>query len=215
MSKRLARRRTQSGRMKAVVLEPVGRKAFRGWRVARSAEGARSAEANVVEEHDQHVRRPFRRAQRHDRRVFRLGILGVVGCQADMLRIGDWQNVARKFVVRIGHSVRSLRQPDWRSFSNAWLCGDAAVVETDVNNHRIERGRSVSEGRREVCARLGPGARAKAAQGRSVDIAHFRRNGVEVETAAVQQGLRALDAQVLVRQELERLGADELIRNFA
>ena len=37
----------------------------------------------------------------------------------------------------------------------------------------------------------------KRAQCGSVDIADLRRNGVEVETAAVEQRLRALDAEVL------------------
>ena len=105
--KRLARRRAQSGRVEPIVLQPIGRKAFGGGRVARAAKGARGAEADIVEENDQDVRRAFRRAQRHDRGIFRVGILGVVSRQTDMLRVRNWQNVAGKFLVRIGHGVCS------------------------------------------------------------------------------------------------------------
>ena len=97
--KRLARRRAQSSRMESVVLQAVGRQAFGGGGVARSAERARGAEADIVEENDQDVRRAHRRAQRHDRRVLRIGILGVVGRQPDMLRVRDRQDVARKLVI--------------------------------------------------------------------------------------------------------------------
>ena len=136
---RLTRRRAQSRRMEAVVLQAVGCEAFGGGRVARSAKRARGAEADVVEEHDQHVRRAFWRPQRHDRRVLRIGILGVVGRQPDMLRVRDRQYVARKLVVRISHGVRSLRV-HIRVFSDCGilktvLCHGSPRVETHVNNH--------------------------------------------------------------------------------
>ena len=61
---------------------------------AGPAEGARGAEAAVVDEDDEHVRRAVRRAQRLDRREGGVGILGVVGDQAIVGPVGDRQDVA-------------------------------------------------------------------------------------------------------------------------
>ena len=68
---------------KRLILQAVGREPLGGRRVARATEGARSAEADIVDQHDQHVRRAFRRAQRLDRRKLRVRILRVVGDEAD------------------------------------------------------------------------------------------------------------------------------------
>ena len=90
---RLARRRAQRRRMEAVVLEAVGGEPLGGRRVDRAAEGARRGEADVVEQHDEHVRRTLGRAQRLDRRERRRGILRVVRGQPDRRPVGDRQDV--------------------------------------------------------------------------------------------------------------------------
>ena len=79
---RRAGRRAQGGGVEPGVLEPVRREALEGRRVARSAEGARGAEAHVVDEDDEHVRGAGRRPDRLDRRERRVRILGVVGGDA-------------------------------------------------------------------------------------------------------------------------------------
>ncbi len=53
----------------------LGRELLEVGRVARAAEGARRAEADVVDQHDEHVGRALRRAQRLDRRVVGVRIL--------------------------------------------------------------------------------------------------------------------------------------------
>ena len=86
------RRRAERRRVKAVVLEPARRQPL-GYRSAdRAAEGARGAEADVVDQHDQDVGRPFRRPHRPDRRVRRSGIFGVIGGQSDRCDVGNGKN---------------------------------------------------------------------------------------------------------------------------
>ena len=97
---RLARRRAQRGRVKAVELEAVLGEALGGRRVDRAAERARRGEADVVEQHDQHVGRPLRRPQRLDRRKLRVRILRVVGGHAHVLRIGNRKNRSLNRVLR-------------------------------------------------------------------------------------------------------------------
>ena len=75
---RLARRRAQRRRVEPVEAQPAGGQPFGGWCVARTAERARGAEADVVDQHDEHVRRPLRRQQRLDRRIRSLRVLGVI-----------------------------------------------------------------------------------------------------------------------------------------
>ena len=91
---RLARRRAERRRVEAVVLQAVRGESLGGRRRARSAEGARGAEAGVVEQDDQHVRRTRRRPQRLDRREGRVGILRVVGDQALVRTVRDRQDIA-------------------------------------------------------------------------------------------------------------------------
>ena len=100
---RLARGRAQRRRVEAVVLEPVRREPLRGGRRARPAEGARRAEAHVVEQDHQHVRRALRRAQRLDRRERRVRVLRVVGDQSRVGLVGDRQDVSLNLV---GHARR-------------------------------------------------------------------------------------------------------------
>ena len=64
---RLAGRRAQRGGVEAVVPEPARGETLGGRRPARPPERARRAEADVVEQDDQHVRCALRRQQRLDR----------------------------------------------------------------------------------------------------------------------------------------------------
>ena len=103
----LSRRRAQCRRVEpvqpdALFSHPVG---DRGG--ARTAEGRRGTEPNVVEQHDQHVRCPGGRTQLLDRRVGRVGVLGVMGRQTDMLNVGDGQMLASQIEVCRRHARRS------------------------------------------------------------------------------------------------------------
>ena len=91
--------------MEAVVLEALRRSRSAFGVVDRAAEGARRAEADVVDQDDQDVRRPFRRPQLLDRRKRRGGILRVEGGQPDGRDVGDGQNVA----LRLGHRCLLVR----------------------------------------------------------------------------------------------------------
>ena len=96
---RLAGRRAQRRGVEAVELEAALGEALGGRRVDRAAEGARRGEADVVEEHDQHVGRALGRPQRLDRRELRVRILGVVRGHADVLRIRDRKNRSLNLVA--------------------------------------------------------------------------------------------------------------------
>ena len=89
---RLARRRAQRGRVKAVELEPVGRQFLGVRRRDRAAECARGAEPAVVDQDDEHIGRALGRPQRLDRRELGVRVLGVIRGHAHMLRIRDRKN---------------------------------------------------------------------------------------------------------------------------
>ena len=91
---RLARRRAQRGRVEAVVLEAVRGEPLRDRRVDGASEGARRGEADVVEQHDEDVRRTLGRAQRLDRRERGRRVLRVVRGQPDRRPVGNRQDVA-------------------------------------------------------------------------------------------------------------------------
>ncbi len=98
---RLARRRAQGRGVEAVVLQAARRQLLRVRRLAGAAEGARRAEAGVVDQDDQDVGRALRRAQLLNRRELRVRILRVVGDQPGARRIGNRQvrAVYRVFVI--------------------------------------------------------------------------------------------------------------------
>ena len=79
--------------MEAVVLQPARGQALRRRRRARTAERARRAEADVVEQHHDDVRRPRRRPQRLDGRKRRIRILRVIGDQPVERPVGDRQHL--------------------------------------------------------------------------------------------------------------------------
>jgi hypothetical protein len=86
--------------MKARVSEPVRRKPLGGRHRDRPAEGARGAEADVVEQHDQDVRGTQRRSQRLDRRELGLGVPRVVREHALVRTIRDRQVLAATLVAQ-------------------------------------------------------------------------------------------------------------------
>jgi hypothetical protein len=91
---RLARRRTQRGGVKPVVLQAACRKAFGVRRLAWTPEGARSAEARIVDQHDQDVGRALGRAQLLDHRILRVGIFRVIGHESRASAIRNWQDAS-------------------------------------------------------------------------------------------------------------------------
>ena len=70
-------RRAESRGVEAVVFQSACGEPLGGRRRTRPAERARSGEADVVEQDDEHVRCTRRRTQRLDRREARVGVLGV------------------------------------------------------------------------------------------------------------------------------------------
>ena len=89
-----ARRRAQRRRVEAIELQAPGRETLRVRRRARTAERARGAEADVVDEDHEHVRRPGRRTQLLDRRERRVRILGVIGHQPGPRHVRDRECIA-------------------------------------------------------------------------------------------------------------------------
>ena len=89
---RLARGRAERGGVEAVEFQAARREPLRRRRVARPPEGARRAEAHVVEQDDEDVRRALRRPQRLDGRKLGVRVLGIVGRQPHVLRVRDGEN---------------------------------------------------------------------------------------------------------------------------
>jgi hypothetical protein len=86
---RLPRRRTQGGGMEAVELEAACRQFLRVRRVARTAERAGRAKANVVDQDEQHIGRRLGRAQLLDRREFRVRVSRIEREEAGSLHALD------------------------------------------------------------------------------------------------------------------------------
>ena len=84
-------RRAQRGGVEPVVGQPVGLQPLGGRHLRRPAEHAAGAVADVVEQHDQHVRCALRRQQRLDRRERGVRVLRVVGHQTQVLPVRDRQ----------------------------------------------------------------------------------------------------------------------------
>src|SRR5678815_378369 len=104
--------------MEAVVLEAVRCQLLGVRRPAWAAERARGAEAHVVEQNDQDVRRAGRWAQLRDGRELRVRVLRIVGRQRDGLAVRNRQYLALNRVVgshrvsprRMGTSVITPRE---------------------------------------------------------------------------------------------------------
>ena len=97
---RLPGRRAQRGGVEPAVAQPAVGQPLRHRGVDRAAEHAGGAEADVVEQDHQHVRRASRRPQRRDRRERRLRVLGVVGGQPGPGAVGHRQRGAGEIVMR-------------------------------------------------------------------------------------------------------------------
>ena len=117
----LTRRRTQRGRVEAGELQPALGETLHVRGRTRSPECARRGKAHVVEQDDEHVGCPGRRAQRHDRREGRVGIPCVVRRQARSDAVGDREHGPRR--------VRGRHSPDHtyglpRAPSESWSRGE-------------------------------------------------------------------------------------------
>ena len=106
---RLAGRCAQRRRVEPVVPQATRREPLRGGRVAGPSERRRSAEADIVEQHDEDIRGAGGRQERFDRRVCRVGVLRVVCRQARRRAIGDRQHRAGMAVGTVGHGDSSGR----------------------------------------------------------------------------------------------------------
>jgi hypothetical protein len=91
---RLPGRRAERRRVETIELEPACRETLCGRRPTGSAEGARGAEADVVEEDDQDVRRAGRRPKGLDRREDGSRVPRVEGRLAFMLPVRDGKPLA-------------------------------------------------------------------------------------------------------------------------
>ena len=83
---RLARRRAQRGGVKTVEPDTVCRQALGDRRITRPTECRGRAEADIIDQHDQHIGRALRRPQHRDRRVGGVRVLRVIRRQADVKR---------------------------------------------------------------------------------------------------------------------------------
>lgn len=93
----------EAGVFQSLCSEPLGRRS-----IARPTEGARCAEADLVEQNDEHVRCSRRRTQRADRRKLRCGILGVIEHRARVGPVRNRQHVASD-VIGGRHSSTCLK----------------------------------------------------------------------------------------------------------
>ena len=86
---RLSRRRAQRSRVEAIVFQAARGELLEVRRLARPAERAGRAEANVVDQDDQNIRCARWRPQFADRRIFGVRVFGIVGRQTDRRLIRD------------------------------------------------------------------------------------------------------------------------------
>ncbi len=87
-------RSTQRRRVEAVVRQATRREPVRRRRTTWTTERARCTETNIIQQHDQHVRRALRWEQGLDRGVRGIGILGVVSGQTERGPVRDGQHRA-------------------------------------------------------------------------------------------------------------------------
>ena len=110
---RLTGRRAERRRVEPGEPEPARAKLFEVRGMARSAEGAGRAVADVVDEHDEDIRRARGRAQLPDRRIFRVGVFGVVGRQAHVRLIRNGKNGSLKLVLPAHRIASHFRCSDF------------------------------------------------------------------------------------------------------
>ena len=105
---RLPRRRTQRRRVEPVEPQAAGGQTLRNGRAARTTEGARCPEPDIIDQDHQHVRRPCGGQQGLDRRKRRVGVLCVIRRQASRRTIRNRQH-------RAGMPVRTHHIPPSKS----------------------------------------------------------------------------------------------------
>ena len=91
---RSPRRRTQRCRVETVIQQTARGKPVRRRRTTRTTERARGAEADIIQQDDQDVRRTLRRQQWLDRREGGIRVLGVIGRQTRRRAVRDGQHRA-------------------------------------------------------------------------------------------------------------------------
>ena len=130
---RLPRRRAERGRVEPVVLQAVvsERSAVGVLHGPPNALAAR--EADIVDQHDQHVGRTGRRPQRLDRREGCVGILRVVGDQAGVGPVGNRQDVS----LRLGcHRWRASQTAVSVTTGPACICEGVPASQPRVGARR-------------------------------------------------------------------------------
>ena len=138
---RRARRRAQRRRVEAIELQAARREPLRARRRARPTERTRRPEPHIVEQHDEHVRRPLRRPQLLDRRERRVRILRVIGHQPRPRQIRNRQHLASSVAV-LGHlALLVAGEPSIRSASvRRRGCLPAGGVVRSHQSHRLALG---------------------------------------------------------------------------
>src|SRR3979490_3171896 len=96
--------------MEAVVFQSAAGQALRGGRVTRPAKCAGRGKANVVEQDNEYVRRPYRRSQRLDRWEFRIGVLCIICDQPCVGLIWNRQYRPHPLIVTFHGSVSLLHR---------------------------------------------------------------------------------------------------------
>ena len=91
---RLPGRRAQRSGVEPRVLQPARGELLEVGGLARPAEGAAGAEADVIDQDDQHIGRGRRRPHIPDRWIAGVGVLRVIRRQPNMRDVGNWQYVA-------------------------------------------------------------------------------------------------------------------------
>ena len=106
---RLPRGRAQGARVETGVLQPVRSELLGDRRRARSAERAGRTEPHVVQQDDEHVRRPGRRKHRLDRREPGLRVLGVVRRELRLADVGNGKDRTHVLVRLVCHVISWIR----------------------------------------------------------------------------------------------------------
>ena len=91
--------------MKSVVAQAAVREPLEVRRLARPTECTGGAEAHIVDQDDQYVRRILRRPDGLDRREMGVRVLRVVGNKAGVRPVGDRQDRSLVFVLLVRHLV--------------------------------------------------------------------------------------------------------------
>jgi hypothetical protein len=95
-------------------LQAAGGELLEVRRLTRAAECRRGAEAGIVDQDDEYIRRSGRRTDRPDRRILRVRVFRVKRRQADRGDVWNWQHAALDLIFRLGHRVLCCARPSPR-----------------------------------------------------------------------------------------------------